>query len=191
MQCEMLIGFFVCDRKTQLRSTSASRLLSVCVLEGHVSSRFHALTGGCVFLIDRPDWLPAERCRGQDPADCGSVAETQLRVRIPLVKQKKRQTPWIGVREQGRRRRDGFNRIEPRLFLVDNCQFTSGPCNFSDAPLFRPLGRIRTPRTAVGAAPPRVCIRQQSLSPPCCVSIWTSESQSQSSFPRNSFSTMA
>jgi hypothetical protein len=26
-----------------------------------------------------------------------------------------------------------------------SCQFTSGPCYFSDAPLFRPLGRMRTP----------------------------------------------
>ena len=43
-----------------------------------------------------------------------------------------------------------------------------------------------------GATPPLgVCIRQQSISPPCCSSFWTSESQSRSSFPPNSFYTMA
>ena len=30
------------------------------------------------------------------------------------------------------------------MFSVDSSQFTSGPYNFSDAPLFRPLGRMRT-----------------------------------------------
>ena len=82
-----------------------------------------------------------------------------------------------------------------------------------DAPL-RPLGRMRTPpaglvciRREVGtterqrnymdpkwtkhpflaggsAALPPVRIQQQSLSPPCSGSIWTSESQSQSLFPQ-------
>ena len=32
-----------------------------------------------------------------------------------------------------------------KMFSVDSCQFTSGPYHFSDAPLFRPLGRMRTP----------------------------------------------
>ena len=30
-----------------------------------------------------------------------------------------------------------------KMFSVDSCRFISGPCNFSDAPLFRPLGRMR------------------------------------------------
>ena len=32
--------------------------------------------------------------------------------------------------------------------VLDSCQFTSGPYHFSDAPLFRPLGRMRTPPPA-------------------------------------------
>ncbi|KAK0141943.1 hypothetical protein N1851_020376 [Merluccius polli] len=33
--------------------------------------------------------------------------------------------------------------------LVDSCQFTSGPYHFSEAPLFRPLGRMPTPPAAL------------------------------------------
>ena len=31
-----------------------------------------------------------------------------------------------------------------RCHMRDSCRFTSGPCNFSNTPLFRPLGRMRT-----------------------------------------------
>ena len=34
---------------------------------------------------------------------------------------------------------------------ADSCQFTSGPYHFSDAPLFRPLGRMPTPPAALPA----------------------------------------
>ena len=32
-----------------------------------------------------------------------------------------------------------------KRFSVDGCQSTSGPCHFSDAPLFRPPSRMQTP----------------------------------------------
>ena len=56
-----------------------------------------------------------------------------------------------------RERNFGFDSLKSRLkrdmeekaiFSVDSCQFTSGPYNFSDAPLFRPIGRMRTPPPA-------------------------------------------
>ena len=62
-----------------------------------------------------------------------------------------------------------------KMFSVD-CQFTSGPCHFSKSLKSR-LNRDMEQK-------------QQSPCPPCLGSIWTSESQSQSSFPPNSFSTM-
>ena len=36
--------------------------------------------------------------------------------------------------------------------VLDSCQFTSGPYHFSDAPLFRPLGRMQNPAGGAGPA---------------------------------------
>ena len=46
-----------------------------------------------------------------------------------------------------------------KMFSVDSCQFTSGPYHLSDTPLFRPLGRMRTPPPAGPAPPAGLCIR--------------------------------
>ena len=64
------------------------------------------------------------------------------------------------VKKELGERNFGFDSLKSRLkrdmeekamFSVDSCQFTSGPYNFSDAPLFRPLGRMWTPRAALPA----------------------------------------
>ena len=41
---------------------------------------------------------------------------------------------------------------EKAIFSEDSCHFTLGPYYFSDAPLFRPLGRMRTPAGGAGSA---------------------------------------
>ena len=41
--------------------------------------------------------------------------------------------------------------MEEKAILAESCQFTSGSYHFSNAPLFRPLGRMQTPPAALTA----------------------------------------
>ena len=53
---------------------------------------------------------------------------------------------WLGLSEVQIEVQHGGERDCCRM--QDSCQLTSGPCHSFNAPLFRPLGRMRTPPAA-------------------------------------------
>ena len=50
----------------------------------------------------------------------------------------------IGLAKMNMKENEGESDV-----TADSCHFTSGPYHFVDAPLFRTLGRMRTPRAAL------------------------------------------